>query len=383
MKNIVKKLVLFLSLVLFSSLFTVSVSAQSPVNTYPLFAGQDWEIGYLEVTNDENNLSITYNMYPAVASQGWIFTELHLAVELTEPDIPQTNKGNPIPGAFEFSAYPLSAGPETFTVPIPYGTTDNLVIAAHAAIEREEVTVVQAAGYGAVNCIDCDYDVTTSRPIHQGLRYDGELVRSERSDPSQAFEFETTRDEHNFYSLGFDYPDLLGAYIILEFDNPIMNGAGADLKVIEDTWGLPYPAERAEIYVSNSPTGPWTWIGTADNQTPMDSTHTVSEFDLPSGWISAKYVKVEDATVKADFASLSPSQDATLDGFDLNAVLALHDYTTTETFEESAWAAEAIGEIPFMEKGSWATYINYGVRHGTELVKTLQLIQMSIVKVIL
>lgn len=365
MNKSIKKLALLIALLFVCSTFLVQpVSAQAlTTNKYPIYAGQNWEIGYLEVTNDAENYYVTYNMFPEIATEGWVFTELHLSVESSEPAIPQTKTGNPIPGQFEFSAYPSSSAPYTFTVPITEG--GSIVIAAHAAIEREEVIVNEVAPYGSYTWIAAE----------QGTKYDYTPVKLARSNPDNALALEVaeTENESFFYSLGFqDYVDgqPTTAYIILEFANPIVNGDGADLEVVEDTWGLPYPNEKADIYVSNSPDGPWTYLGTADNQTIYDSYHTTSKFDLPADMASAKYVKVQDASIRADFASKYPSQAATLDGFDLNAVLALHSNTTTKTYSESAWAAEAVGVNRFVKKGNWATYITYTTQQCKKLVDT-------------
>lgn len=52
---------------------------------------------------------------------------------------------------------------------------------------------------------------------------------------------------------------------------PAVNGLGADLRVIEDTWGLPYPEEKCDVYAKAAAEDPWTYLGIADNQTPYDS----------------------------------------------------------------------------------------------------------------
>lgn len=58
--------------------------------------------------------------------------------------------------------------------------------------------------------------------------------------------------------------------------------------------------------------------------------------------------------MRADFASKYPSQGATLDGFDVNAILALQTNRTCTTYSETAW-----GGVSGFSGRNWATYIDY------------------------
>ena len=131
---------ILLALSLIIGLFVPAVVyAEEPENIFTLFAGKDWPIGTVEVTNDDQFIYVNYEMDSGVIEAGWVFTEFHLSVEITEEDIPQNNKGNPEPGHFEFSSeYDWTAmkTSESFTVEIPEGVEfeDDVVIAAHATI---------------------------------------------------------------------------------------------------------------------------------------------------------------------------------------------------------------------------------------------------------
>ena len=100
MKKSVKRILALISFALFMFVSAVPVLALE-ANQFPLFAGKSWEVGYVEVINDDDNFYIDYHMYPDIAEDDWAFTQLHLAVELMEEDVPQTSKGNPIPGALD------------------------------------------------------------------------------------------------------------------------------------------------------------------------------------------------------------------------------------------------------------------------------------------
>ncbi|MFC1789775.1 hypothetical protein ACFLYY_02230 [Patescibacteria group bacterium] len=147
--------------------------------------------------------------------------------------------------------------------------------------------------------------------FNQGLRRDGNPVNIGRSNPLQGLVYEAAQSESSFFSLGF------GGWIIVGFDDIIVDGPGNDIKITEDTWGGPYPLEKADVFVSQNGTD-WTFLGVADN-TNLDVIHTTTEFDLASiGWNWAKYVKIIDTTDPAAFDS-TPAGD----GYDLNAVEAL------------------------------------------------------------
>lgn len=114
-----------------------------------LIAGQNIDVGEVEVWNDGVNLHVTY------VTDGWVLTETHLAVATSLDDIPQTGSGNPKVGKFPYSD-PHGPVPEwTYhialdTIDPDWEVGDTLYIAAHAVVEcdREET----AWGYG-----ECDW----------------------------------------------------------------------------------------------------------------------------------------------------------------------------------------------------------------------------------
>jgi hypothetical protein len=96
-----------------------------------LWAGQTIDAGNLFVTNDDFNLYVTY-----ATSGGWELLVTHVAVADELSGIPQTKKGNPIPGQFPYATtHDPAVTYYTYTIPlsdlgfIPDG---KIVIAAHA-----------------------------------------------------------------------------------------------------------------------------------------------------------------------------------------------------------------------------------------------------------
>jgi len=104
--------------------------------TQPIFAGQNIEAGYLEISNDGTNFEVEY-----FATGDWKFTEFHLYVgDLAQA--PQAGNGNPIPGRFNNKLTFSNANAVTshsFVVPLSSinGLQDQCVIvAAHSVMKR-------------------------------------------------------------------------------------------------------------------------------------------------------------------------------------------------------------------------------------------------------
>jgi hypothetical protein len=93
------------------------------------------DVGDVKIWNDETNLYVEY-----VITGTWYLTQTHLHVALSMQDIPQTKKGNPIPGQFDYSSiHELTdyVQSKLYTIDLAeagFSSDDNLVIAAHAVV---------------------------------------------------------------------------------------------------------------------------------------------------------------------------------------------------------------------------------------------------------
>jgi len=163
--------------------------------------------------------------------------------------------------------------------------------------------------------------------VDQGLRKNGTAVLAARSDTSKALgapqstgtPYDDTSDTsiaNGFFSLGFPSTDPdRAAEIVLSFnDNYVVNATGTDLKLWEVTGGTSYPDEQVDVYVGNTPTGPWTQVGVGVTRD--------AELDLGSV-TAARYVRIVDASNIGLFESAA-------DGFDLDAVQALNCVVSPE-----------------------------------------------------
>jgi hypothetical protein len=124
--------------------WTVPAQAQCGLRRVtPLYAGQTMNAGTVTVTNDAVNL---YVQYTTVAP--WVLSEAHLAVASSLDGIPQTHRGNPIPGHFAYSAI---FDPEVtdYIFVVPLGTlSGTVVIAAHAIVQAPAGSGGTQTGWG-------------------------------------------------------------------------------------------------------------------------------------------------------------------------------------------------------------------------------------------
>lgn len=120
--------------------------------TQPIYAGQNIEAGYLEISNDGTHFEVEY-----FATGDWKFTELHLYVgDLALA--PTAGNGNAIPGRFNNKVNFTNATAVTsysFVVPLSAinGLEDQcIIVAAHSVMKRYSgSSVVQTeTGWGGL-----------------------------------------------------------------------------------------------------------------------------------------------------------------------------------------------------------------------------------------
>lgn len=95
--------------------------------------GHGTDVGDLIIWNNGTHLFVKYCMVdatPCCPFDNWYLTLTHLEIASSLSDIPQTRKGSPIPGQFEYHTYHGSPGVTEFTYCIPW-TTYPAYIAAH------------------------------------------------------------------------------------------------------------------------------------------------------------------------------------------------------------------------------------------------------------
>lgn len=114
---------------------TASAGNETNPDTYPLYAGQDNEVGYVEVWNNETHVCVKF----VITAEDWVLTETHLAYGDDICDIPQTpgRVNNPIPGQFPLGdGYPVEDGVKSdqFCIPLDEFEEECIIIAVHAVV---------------------------------------------------------------------------------------------------------------------------------------------------------------------------------------------------------------------------------------------------------
>ena len=107
-----------------------------------LVAGQHTDVGEVIVTHDLLNIYVTY----VISEPGWCITETHMHVAADVTGIPQTKKGNPKVGQFDYSGQHDCITEYTYTVPIEWNAGDEVVVAAHAVVQNDNGTPTKAKG---------------------------------------------------------------------------------------------------------------------------------------------------------------------------------------------------------------------------------------------
>ena len=161
--------------------------------------------------------------------------------------------------------------------------------------------------------------------FNQKKRNDGSFVDAGRSNPMKALGMPEGTDTENFFSLGF------GGDITLKFGSPIKNGDGADVRVVETTFGgigcNRYP-ETINVFASQDGCN-FVFLGEGCQDT---------DFELGSlGW--AQYIKIVDISPVDGAYQGTPVADA----YDLDGILCLNGYEENPVLAEvPAGASEVI-----------------------------------------
>ncbi|MFX0198034.1 MAG: hypothetical protein ACFFCW_18090 [Candidatus Hodarchaeota archaeon] len=142
MKKLVIPLIILCLVMVFAAVPTFAHTQEEPFVTDLTAGGGNPDsampVGVVRVWNDCENLYVQFDTNSS--GECMVATHVHVADSLA--GIPQTKKGNPIPGQFEWSEPHGCVLEKTYTIPLTWATETALFIAAHAALGQEEAMAI-------------------------------------------------------------------------------------------------------------------------------------------------------------------------------------------------------------------------------------------------
>ena len=230
------------------------------------------------------------------------------------------------------------------------------------SVEGANYQTVKASGGATCEQTSCYASEVIS--FNQKKQNDGSTVSTSRSNPTKALGVPENNDTQNFVSLGF------GGDITLKFADPIKNGAGNDVRVIESTFGntscARYP-ETIRAFASQDGCN-FVWLGDGCQDT---------DFDLGSlAW--AQYIKLVDISPVGATYQGTPVADA----YDVDGVMCLNgsEENPVPSTLVSGSATQVIDYMPGLRKNGTPitpTRTNpanaLGLAQGTDVINFVSL----------
>ena len=118
-----------------------SIFSQNPIEdpaVIQLYAGQNIDVGEVQIWNDDTNIYVKY----IIDAADWCMTETHVHIGMTEDDFPMTKTGNPQVGHFDYQATHDCVTTYMYTIPLAnlgdWDCDQVVYIATHAVVIQKE-----------------------------------------------------------------------------------------------------------------------------------------------------------------------------------------------------------------------------------------------------
>ena len=370
-------------------------------DSFPLYAGQDWEVGEVLVWDNGLELCVKYRLFDGtgedlvdVVGDGWLLYETHLAVGKELSDIPQTKKNNPIPGQFLYGNDKLE-GEKAWEICIPFDELwgKTLFIAAHAVIKKTECETISGVITPELNWSRSAEDSVVAVTGY-GASWDPAvqlLMATPLTAENEVWDGGTIGQYFTGYSTRFD---------VQWASWPLINTGSTDLRLLKATFDLDANVaanitsavlrmpdfspdaipinDNVYIFLNSSlqfwgGTGVVGAAGTLTTFEGMDGVPAIPTYEEPdwggldlTGWyITGEFpdLNIAEFVPGANALDVFTEENNTGGGIAKLELVLGYEYqqecTTTES--ETAWAGTEIGEIPFAG-ANWATYFEYTVQ---------------------
>lgn len=403
-------------LAMIMTLFTVPIFAEGGTDCFPLYAGQENEVGTVCIENDGDNLYVTYSLNQDAIDYGWGITETHVHVGATLADFPLNKSGNPQVGNFDYNGTHDYVTTYTYEIPLgDFEISNQVMIAAHAVISDAPKGQMTGVLYGTrttggtkglyeIDVVNGTVKLLKALPgladdVANGTGYSNALAY----DPALNTLYFTAPRAVNvspspLYSYNIDtealthLQDLTGSVVGAEFYN------GEYLYIAEKTnnlMSIDLPAGLPVLFKSEFGGAPadFTFGDFAISDAGMlyGSTRVAPQMFFTLDLINNVYSEPLGAdaldlqlafgsngvlygtnhatgkfyTVDCETGGKTPLP-LTAVGFADLAAGTLFVPTT-----ESAWAASDYNLKRFVEQGNWATYFTYEINSGERLLETV------------
>ena len=364
--------------------------------TITLFAGQDMDVGVVNVSNDGDYIYVEYVLNEDAIEEGWCITETHVHIGTSLTDFPLEGRwGNPAPGQFDYKEYhDPCVDNVNYEIPIDPEWGKDLLIATHAALESQ---ITEAIIYGVtqdgeiftIDMLNGKEEILTDNLNNEGgnnwpngLAFDqenGRLYYADGSDRNQIWFYDMdTGENHPAGTAG-------GVVAGAEFANGaywyIVNGTDEFRKMTFDADGkngvdefvskLGTSHNLGDLAVNFSETILYghsnTSRGNAFFSIDLDD-FAYTEIKQPAGknlqiafGSDGILYGVTTGTKNWYMIDLitgerTPVRDA------LNSYTDLANGREFKIKTETAWGAFDVGDIRFTDQGNWATYFEYSLQ---------------------
>jgi len=357
---------------------------ESEADHFDLYAGQDMLVGEVLVWDDGTQLCVKYQLSENAILDGWLIYETHWAVGDEPLDIPQKN-GNPIPGKFPYGDDDLGGVKfyqecRTFAE-LSVDCLNEIVIAAHAVIEKTECEVTVEAGS---DFFVSDIDTMVVAGNVGGAVYPENAVLAHKpGDANSPYlpVWDTNLIPHTFDAAA---EWIWESYLVV---HPILG----DVVTFERQFEVPGIPAGGTLYVAADngfavelngvPLGNYNLFQypTLDGLTqPYVNTTdwwNVQQYDLAANLQQGpntltiigvnEYMNPDDVDKVGNFQMIGDvyyNPGGVIFEFDVD----WDEVEECTTYSETAWGAVDVGEEPFDGK-NWATYFNYTVECPCEV----------------
>jgi hypothetical protein len=305
------------------------------------------DVGDIIVTNCEDKICVEYVLSDEALGEGWLITETHAQFGNAVKDIPQSKKGNPIPGKFADVQYFEGTDSYKYCIDLEPGS-DSVVVAAHAF-----VTKAVPGEWGTVWQIG---DTESSVDYGDG----GPFYRSNYADEfNWAYPAGPTTKGPGLVAdaPAFDNPFIVGSSLTADFpyNSNTLRGYATDFDV---QWmgALPWGGRLLVSWSPGDSASEEKKVTVGGQKTTLTATGQPS---LGGGWFFNTYPLVQSAH-EVTVTPLVGAGPHTINFKHTKGDGTFWDYIVLQqprVTSETAWGAG-----PGFEVKNWATYIEYAIQ---------------------